>query len=366
MSQVGIWFILSCKRYLKKLSFFLILLVLPVITFWLQGVEKEEGQEVRIAVYSESEGGLEGQLAENLVDEETNSRRALFRFYLCGSEEQVKDDVAARRAECGYVFSEALREKLDGKSYRRSIRVYSAPSTVLDALSTEVVFGALMELYDREIFVDYVLESQVVKEAAAAWGRQEEEMKAQLKEQSGYLYDKWMNNGSTFRFEYGYRSKGGQMQEQAAWRIFPVRGIVAVYLFVIGLYSAVMVGYDEAKGLFLPLSRGKRGMCSMAALGAPVFLGGLSCLAALKTGGSLEGLGREILAIGSYGAAVCIFSYGVKKVCRNPHLIGSMIPFLLVGSLVFTPVFFDITQFIPQLGWIERLFLPSYYLRAFL
>lgn len=365
MRQVGTWFILSCKRYLKKLSFFLILLVLPVITFWLRGVEETEGQEVRIAVYSEAGDGLEGQLAAHLVDEEKNSRRALFRFYQCSSEEQLREDVAARRAECGYVFSEGLREKLDGKNYRRSIRVYSAPSTVLDALSTEVVFGALMELYDREIFVDYVLESQVIEGVVAASGGQEDEIKAQLKEQSGYLYDKWLNNGSTFRFEYGYRSRGGQVQDKASWRIFPVRGIVAVYLFLVGLYSAVMIGYDEAKGLFLPLSHGKRCACSIAVLGAPVFLGMLSCLTALKTGGSLEGLGREIMIMAGYGAAVCVFSYGVKMICRSPHLIGAMIPFLLVGSLVFTPVFFDIRQFIPQMGWIERLFLPSYYLRAF-
>lgn len=32
--------------------------------------------------------------------------------------------------------------------------------------------------------------------------------------------------------------------------VFPVRGIVAVYLFIVGLYSAVMVGIDEEKGLF--------------------------------------------------------------------------------------------------------------------
>ena len=50
------------------------------------------------------------------------------------------------------------------KKYRRCIRVYAAPSTVLASLSTEVVFASLMKLYDREIFLDYVTEAQVLQE----------------------------------------------------------------------------------------------------------------------------------------------------------------------------------------------------------
>ena len=136
-------------------------------------------------------------------------------------------------------------------------------------------------------------------------------------------------------------------------------------MFLAGLYSAVMVGRDEDKGLFLPLSYGRRRLCSMAVLAAPVLLAAFSCLAALKTGGSLEEMGREVLVMVIYVMAVCIFSYGVKTICRDPWLMGCLIPVLLVGSMVFTPVFFDIRQFIPALGWIEKLFLPSYYLRAF-
>lgn len=366
MRQVGIWFILSCKRYLKKPAFFGILLILPVLTFWVRGVEKDEGQEVRIAVYGETGEGLERELVDSLTDEEKNSARALFCFYECESEEQVKEEVAARRAECGYVFPENLREKLNEKNYRRSIRVYAAPSTVLDALSTEVVFAAMMELYDRELFVDYVLEAEAVQEIVLISGETKDRAKAQLKEQAGSLYDKWMGNGTTFRFEYGCRGRKGQIGEnEGAPRLFPVRGIVAVYLFLAGLYSAVMVGRDEDKGLFLPLSYGRRRLCSMAVLAAPVLLAAFSCLAALKTGGSLEEMGREVLVMVIYVMAVCIFSYGVKTICRDPWLMGCLIPVLLVGSMVFTPVFFDIRQFIPALGWIEKLFLPSYYLRAF-
>ena len=126
MKCTGIWFLLSCKRYLKKISFLLILLVLPAVTFFVRGLEKEEGQEVRIAVCVEDgeesispepkEEGvlpLETELLESLTGAEASGREGLFYFYRCSGEEEVKAQVASGRAECGYVISRDLRQKLE-------------------------------------------------------------------------------------------------------------------------------------------------------------------------------------------------------------------------------------------------------------
>lgn len=390
MKSGGVWFFLSCKRYLRKVSFLLILLVLPAAIFFVRGLEEKEGQEVRIAVCVEtadSDGTdgktalLEEELLEALTkqegDEEDADGSGLFRFYECGSEEEVKAQVASRQAECGYVFSGNLREKLDEGDYKRCIRVYSAPSTVLADLSTEVVFAALMKLYDREIFLDYVMEAQVLRDSGgeSGWGGEafdggmEPGGAEGLETLAGELYDKWLASGSTFRFAYRYQNRGGQGLDSEggteAAGVFPVRGIVAVYLLLVGMYSAVMLGYDEEKGLFLPLSSGRRLVCRMAVLAAPVFLAALSALGALRTGGCFGDLAREFGVMGVYVLAVCGFSYGLKIICRRPQVVCCLIPLVLVGSLVFSPVFVDIRQFFPEWGWVEKAFLASYYLRAF-
>ncbi len=390
MKSGGVWFFLSCKRYLRKVSFLLILLVLPAATFFVRGLEEKEGQEVRIAVCVETADSkgtdgktalLEEELLEALTkqegDEEDADGSGLFRFYECGSEEEVKAQVASRQAECGYVFSGNLRGKLDEGDYKRCIRVYSAPSTVLADLSTEVVFAALMKLYDREIFLDYVMEAQVLRDSGgeSGWGGEafdggmEPGGAEGLETLAGELYDKWLASGSTFRFAYRYQNRGGQGLDSEggteAAGVFPVRGIVAVYLLLVGMYSAVMLGYDEEKGLFLPLSSGRRLVCRMAVLAAPVFLAALSALGALRTGGCFGDLAREFGVMGVYVLAVCGFSYGLKIICRKPQVVCCLIPLVLVGSLVFSPVFVDIRQFFPEWGWVEKAFLASYYLRAF-
>ena len=390
MKSGGVWFFLSCKRYLRKVSFLLILLVLPAATFFVRGLEEKEGQEVRIAVCVETADSkgtdgktalLEEELLEALTkqegDEEDADGSGLFRFYECGSEEEVKAQVASRQGGCGDVFSGNLRGKLDEGDYKRCIRVYSAPSTVLADLSTEVVFAALMKLYDREIFLDYVMEAQVLRDSGgeSGWGGEafdggmEPGGAEGLETLAGELYDKWLASGSTFRFAYRYQNRGGQGLDSEggteAAGVFPVRGIVAVYLLLVGMYSAVMLGYDEEKGLFLPLSSGRRLVCRMAVLAAPVFLAALSALGALRTGGCFGDLAREFGVMGVYVLAVCGFSYGLKIICRKPQVVCCLIPLVLVGSLVFSPVFVDIRQFFPEWGWVEKAFLASYYLRAF-
>ena len=141
MKKAGIWFLLSCKRYGRRLSFLLILLLLPLLCLALRPSGGEKTPAIRIAVCAL--GGQEGQLGGRLLADLTGPEReeGMFRFYLCPDEQQLKDEVASRRAECGFVIGEALEEKLNQKDYKRCISIYSAPSTVTAALAGEVAAG---------------------------------------------------------------------------------------------------------------------------------------------------------------------------------------------------------------------------------
>ena len=146
MGRVWMWFWLSGKRCFYRRSFFIILLALPLGAFWIRGREEEGPAKIRIA----GQEPLEQLLIKDLAGRQ--GQDGLFQFYACESEGQLKDDVASRRAECGYVLASRLREKLNQGDFKRSIRVFSAPSTVAARLSTETVFAALIALYDRELF----------------------------------------------------------------------------------------------------------------------------------------------------------------------------------------------------------------------
>lgn len=366
MKKVMIWFLLSCKRYLKKPSFLVILILFPAAMLAAgsrQGAE-DEGIRIAISVQDGQDNELGVRLAENLVNRALGEETGMFRFYECRDEQQVKDEVASRRAECGYVIYGQLQEKLESGAYKRSIGVYSAPSTVAASLSTETVFAALMEMYDRELLMDFAANGELfgpIGEPGSA-GR------IKAAEQSGRLYDKWLGNGSTFRFEYsfmGQEDMSGDASGGPRELVFPVRGLAAVYVFITGLYGAVVLCWDEEKGLFLPLSHGCRIPCRLAAMAAPVAMAAISGLLALWAAGGLGAPSEEIGSMAAYCLAVTFISWLLKLVCRKPQVICCTIPFFVIGSLLFCPVFIDAGRYLSIFDQVGKMFPPWYYLQIF-
>ena len=300
----------------------------------------------------------------------------MFDFYICSDEAQVRDEVASRRAECGYVIDSGLEEKLDQKQWRRVIRLYMAPSTVAGSISTETVFSELAALYNRNLLMDYVEEG----EAFAGMGPVNSSSRAKAAEEAGEGYDRWNQEEGLFHFQYIYETNGGGGSEDgvetqspksdAAGSIFPVRGLGAVMVFILSLYGGVMAGEDERRGLFMPLGIGLRLPCRLAAAAAPGALACLSVFCALFLGGMAEGgsfgaVGRELGLLLLYGCGCTVFAFGLKLIVRSPELLCCMIPFFIIGSLLFCPVFVDPGRWIPGMEQLGRLFLPYYYLRCF-
>ena len=124
--------------------------------------------------------------------------------------------------------------------------------------------------------------------------------------QAKELYTKWLESGSTFRFEYQFQGRDGEEIDVASSRtdVFPVRGLVAVYVFITGLYGAVVMCGDEERGLFLPLSYGYRIPCRVASMAAPAIMVSISGLLALWAGGVMTSFPREAAAMAGYCCVV--------------------------------------------------------------
>lgn len=356
-----IWFLLSCKRYLKRFSFLLILLLLPLGSLAFQRAEQKQGQnsKMRIAVSVEApeDNSFGMRLARNLTAY-AKEEGGMFDFYICGIS-QAKTDVAARKAECGYIIYKDLKEKLDSGNFRRCIGVVTAPSTVAAKLSAETVFSVLMAAYDGNLLKDYVSKSKIFQPLDGAGQR------SHAVHDSEKLYEKYRHNGSTFHFDYKTVTADGHKELKKSESILPVRGLMALTVFITGLYAAVILCQDEKRGLFLPLAKGHALPCRVASLAAPVALSLLSGWLALLCSGTMGAPLREVLLLLGYGSAVVVFALLLKWLLRSGTVICCTIPFFVIGSLVFCPVFLDTTRLVPELSKLGRLFLPYYYLRLF-
>lgn len=347
--KIWLWFWLSCKRQLKRPAYLVLLILLPVLFYGAKGLERADQEGVQIGLYVEDKG-VSKKIAELL-----KSQKGMFHFYECASEEELKADVASRKAECGYVFFSGLEGKLDRGRFKRSIGIYSAPSTVVAPLSSEVVFSALIEVYGRNLLKRYVVTEEIFEpmDRNLAW------------EEIERLFDKYYQNGSTFSF--AYETMDSKPVETSSVKTgIKARGIAAVYIFIIGLFSAVTLCADEKKGLFIPVPYTSKIWCSLSAMLAPVVLASISGLLAIWISGEQRELWFEAVVMAGYAVLVVLFGYLLKTVVKNPAVICSTIPFFILGSLVLCPVFFDIGMFLPGLGNLGKCFLPYYYLDVFM
>lgn len=339
-----VWFVLSCKRQMKKTAFLVVLLCIPFLLAGVSRMGNKGGGGISIALYAGEE--LERDVAEALVE-----LPGAFSFYICETAEEVKHDVETGKAECGYVFPADLREKLHKGKYRRSIDMWSSPATVLDSMAEEVVFSVLMETYGPEILDDYAREK--------SWDE----------ERIQELFQKYVTNGSTFSFRY--ESEGSkEAEENSLSMTFPARGIGAVFLFITGIFAVSSMAEDEKKGLFLCIPYGKKWWYTFLGTMAPVALGAVSVLISLYlTGAALTGVSgfvKETGAMAVYTAAIAAFACLLKRLVGRGEILAGTVPFFMIGSLALCPVFIDAGAWIPQLGLLGRAFLPYYYLSFFM
>lgn len=346
--RIWLWFWLSCKRQLRRPGYLILLLLLPVCLFGAKRMEREAQEGIAIALYAE-EDGLAGTVVEALTGGDS-----MFRFYEVGSKEELERDVAAQKAECGYLFYEGLEQKLKEENYNRSIGLCTSPSTMVASLSSEVVFAALMEEYGRTLLEDYAGSQEAFSFADkdAVWAELEG------------LFDRYLTNRSTFSFAYD-TIDGGNVEEAQAVAGFPVRGVAAVMVFVAGIFGAVLLLEDEKKGLYIPVPYEQKLWCKCASILALVCMAACSGLVSLAVTGSLEHVGYEIMCMAVYAAAVTVFSYLLKGIVRNEAVICCLIPFFIIGSLILCPVFLDVGEWLPDIRTAQKLFLPYYYLKMF-
>lgn len=342
MNKMGLWFYLSCKRQLKRPVFFLLLLCLPVGMWLFHGTEEKSSGRIAIALFTEDDSWNE-EVAGELTEKEGS-----FEFYRCTTEAELVRDVETGKAECGYIFPAGLKEKLSSGAYKKTIMQVSSPSTVAAKLAAESVFAGLFRVYAKTLLKDY-----------ASGGKAFENIDTDVWTELEPLYKKYLENGSTFAFTYTYAG-GKTMEKTSVKAVFPVKGICAVFIFIMGLAAAVTTAEDEKRGLFVLMPKGKKHMAMAAELSAPVMLSCLSALFCLIAVGAVQNPEKEVLFLFVYGLLAAAFAYVLLAVIKNPSVLAGLIPFFIIASLAACPVFADLSAFVPFLAKV-RCFLPPYY-----
>lgn len=226
-------FWLSCKRQCRRPVFMILLILFPILMAVCTYVRDTDTEGIRIALYPQGDG-FELDIARVLTEADS-----VFSFYLCETEEQLKADVAARKAECGYLLPEDLKKRLDSGRFNRCMTVYEAPSTVLSGAVNETVYAVLFEQYGTDILEQFVAADEMFagQERDRAW----EEIRAG--------YENSRQDGSTFSFIYETLQEK-PVSSEFTGSTFPVREVAALWLLLSILYASAQAVREKRRGYY--------------------------------------------------------------------------------------------------------------------
>lgn len=363
MKQIRVYCLLSWKRMWKTHRILLTFLLLPFLLLCIRQMVTEEESTVRVAVHIEKlqEKGTEASSFMEALQERLKQREGTVTFYFYDSEEQVKQEVASARAECGYCLPADLPKQLEKGKYTKIIKSYESPQSSLQTICEEVLFAEIFSLYEEATFGEQAagLINEELEESGKAEGIREE-TKQELKSRAEELLEKYRYNGSTFQFSYEtYLSDPtGEKQEG---NFFPIKGILALAIYICGLCGTLDTLEDEKRGRVARL-KGRRTF-QILTIYIPVLMMSLVAGVSLFLAGEMQHVGRELSGLIAYQLIMIIYCLLLKKLCGKEERLAAAMPVLVLLSVIVCPVFVDLSQFIPFFRILEKAFPMSYYLR---
>lgn len=336
-------FLLLCKRQLLQPAFLLLCLLLPIFCTLISRLEQDSSAVIRIGLYAEAPETFTDACFSALASEQ-----AALSFVVFSDEEMMRKQVMRGELDCAYRFCKDFHDRLLNKNYKKSILCYVSSGTVTKDLSTEVVFSAVFKQFGSDILNGYVKESDL------SFSRKDNITDTKLTE----LYEKYLNGGQVFSLEYQYLNSYADADDATQAYpttavTMPVRGLIAVFLFVSGLSGGVIWLQDREKKL--PVS-------AISTILIPLLFMGISSCITLALTREAGHWGWELFTLGIYVLLICAFIRVLLLFIKRPVILSASIPVLTLGSLIFCPIFINLAALLPFFEIMEKFFLPYYYL----
>lgn len=354
MKRMGMWILLMTKRLMKKPSFIIILVLLPVILVMYRFIITEDDGTIRACVYvPEGSEAFTEKLADNLADAEFSAR-----FYLVDSEDDLYSDVIAGRAEVGYILPKDLKERFLTKNWDSAVRMVVSDTSQMAPFVNEFVTVVIYTDMMEEYIADYLVNRSGLELS-------DEEIRPIIREN----LLKQAGSGSLFDIAYRdyYKNEEVSREEVMAenYLMKPIRGTVALFVLLAGLAGLVFWFQDNAEGRFKVMSHEKRPVINYGSLLLPTALSAIVGMVCILIAGLCENVFLELLTMLLY----VIFVTGVCEIIRvivpSVNAVCAAIPILAIASYLCCPILIDLKKVLPVVSYLRKILPPDYYLETF-
>lgn len=330
--KVFTWYILLNKRLLKRYSFILMLVLLPLLLFGLKSVSKEESGILHIALVLEENSYINNEIKKELTDKES---------IILIKEERNKDEALSMlksgKFDAVWILPKNIEEKINKYLSKGDylIEVYEKENSTILNLAREKLYKAVNPFISYQVYEKYMHKLLSYNEL------NDGEKKAIDTDLKKY-YNKQDIDKNLLKFVYIDGDEYVEKQDKKTYLLSPVRGLVAMWLVLCAMAVNIYFLQDEKSGLFVWIDRKSRWLFSLAYQFAIMF--NLALFSALilwlmKMG---EGGLRQLLAMGLLLVSAIAFTSLLRLVFRNMNILISLIPIMLLYLLISAPIFIDI------------------------
>ena len=338
------------KRLLLKPLYFFILLLIPILAFTVKHFATTEETSLNIAIFNEGTDELTTSMADYLL-----SLDGTVRFYECSDKDEVFERVKHRKSDSGFIIPSDLSERMKKDVTLGVITCIVSPGSSLPSVAKEFVVTAFIETYAFDILNHYTINSNHFPDMS------DEEIEKELYK----YYNQHLLSEETFYFNYE-----NDYQEAKSISLVPdflinsAAGIFALFIFITALAGTITLYKDCSDGVFVLYKPFQKAVLSFIDIGIPTFV----CYLVVITASIIGAFSENILVDIIRGMGFVLLCSGIclilKSFIKSSTLFGASLPVLLIGSMLFCPVFVDISAFIPKLTSLKYLFPVTYYLNC--
>lgn len=333
-----IWYFMCSKRLIHKLSFIIILCLIPVIIPVTKLAMSGESGILKIAVASQDNSPAAMRAIEKIRNTDS-----IIQFVICDTESDAAEMVTTHKADAAWVYKDNIEERITRFIKKESkepfLKVIEREENVILQMSREMFYETIFDEVSFSLYSNYAHNNLKL---------------------GGKISDEKL------RSNYFDREKGRSIIEMTKLSsdapvtqnhlISPIRGILSVLLILSGLAAAMYFLKDNSAGKFAWLSPKKRILPAFATCFSACVFSGAAILISLLIGGFSVGFLRELVSMILFIVAVSIFSTFFCVLFKSYGKLGAVIPGITVLALVLSPIFFNVS-FFPIL----RFLLPTHY-----
>lgn len=354
MKRMGMWILLMTKRLMKKPSFIIILVLLPVILVMYRFIITEDDATIRACIYvPEGSEEFTTKLADDLVTADFQAK-----FYLVDSEDDLYSDVIAGRAEVGYILPKDIRERFLTKNWDGAVTMVVSDSSQMAPFVNEFVTVVIYTDMMEEYITDYL-----VNRSGLTF--EDGDIRPLIRES----LRKHAGSGSLFDISYRDYYKNEEVSREEVmsenYLMKPIRGTVALFVLLAGLAGLVFWFQDNAEGRFKVMSHEKRPVINYGSLLLPTALSAIVGMVCIIIAGLCGNIFYELLTMLLY----VIFVTGVCEIIRvivpNVNAVCAAIPILAIASYLCCPILIDLKKVLPVVSYLRKILPPDYYLETF-